>query len=101
MAKVSMIEREKRRQKSVEKYATRRAEIKAVIRNPNSTDEERWDAQKALQRQPRDASPVRLRNRCGITGRPHGYYRKFGLSRIKVRELAMNGEIPGISKASW
>ena len=89
MAKVSMIERQKR------------AEIKAIIRNTESTDEERWDAQLALQALPRDSSPVRQRNRCGITGRPHGFYRKFGLARNKLREAAMNGEVPGLVKASW
>lgn len=101
MAKVSMIEREKKRTKLVAKYAQKRAEIKAIIRNTESTDEERWDAQLALQALPRDSSPVRQRNRCGITGRPHGFYRKFGLARNKLREAAMNGEVPGLVKASW
>ena len=101
MAKVSMVEREKKRQKTVDKFRAKRDELRAVIKNPNTSDEERWEAQKALQKQPRNASPSRLRNRCGITGRPHGYFRKFGLSRIMVRELSMRGEIPGISKASW
>ncbi|PCI43616.1 MAG: 30S ribosomal protein S14 [Moraxellaceae bacterium] len=101
MAKVSMIEREKKRTKLVAQYAKKRAAIKAIIKSTESTDEERWDAQLALQALPRDSSPVRQRNRCGITGRPHGFYRKFGLARNKLREAAMNGEVPGLVKASW
>jgi len=101
MAKVSMVEREKKRIKLVEKYAKQRAEIKEIIRNPESSDEDRWEAQMVLQKLPRDSSRVRLRNRCGITGRPHGYYRKFGLSRTTLREAAMRGEVPGLVKASW
>lgn len=101
MAKVSMVEREKKRTKLIAKYATKRAELKEIIRNPNSSDEERWEAQMALQKLPRDSSRVRGRNRCGITGRPHGYYRKFGLSRNILREAAMRGEVPGLVKASW
>jgi len=101
MAKVSMKERELKRQKTVEKYAERRAELKAIIKNPNTSDEERWDAQMKLQQLPRDASPSRLRNRCRLTGRPHGVLRKFQLSRIKVREAGMRGDIPGLTKASW
>ncbi len=101
MAKVSMVEREKKRARAVKKYAKKRAELKEIIRNPNSSDEERWEAQMSLQKLPRDSSPVRSRNRCGLTGRPHGYYRKFGLSRNKLREAAMNGDVPGLVKASW
>jgi len=101
MAKVSMVVRENKRKQAVAKYAEKRSEIKAVIKNPASTDEERWEAQMQLQKLPRDSSPVRRRNRCGLTGRPHGYYRKFGLSRNKLREAAMRGEVPGLVKASW
>lgn len=101
MAKKSMIQRELKRAKLVAKYAAKRAELKAIIRNPQSSDEERAEAQTRLQALPRNASPVRGRNRCQITGRPKGYYRKFGLGRNKLREAAMKGEIPGLSKASW
>jgi small subunit ribosomal protein S14 len=101
MAKVSMIEREHKRSKTVAKFAEKRAQLKAVISNVNASDEERWDAQVKLQKLPRDASPVRQRNRCRITGRPHGVYRKFGLCRNKLRESAMRGEIPGLVKSSW
>ena len=101
MAKVSMVEREKRRAKTVEKYAAKRAELKATISNINASDEERWEAQQKLQKLPRDASPVRQRNRCSVTGRPHGVYRKFGLCRNKLRESAMRGFVPGLRKASW
>lgn len=101
MAKVSMKQRELKRQQTVAKYAEKRAQLKAVIKNPNSTEDERWDAQVALQKQPRDASKARQRNRCRITGRPHGVLRKFGLSRIKLREAAMRGDVPGLVKASW
>ncbi len=101
MAKVSMKERELKRQRTVAKFAEKRAQLKAVINNPNSTEDERWDAQVALQKQPRNASKARLRNRCRVTGRPHGVLRKFGLSRIKLREAAMRGDVPGLVKASW
>lgn len=101
MAKVGMKQRELKRQRTVAKYAQKRAEIKAVLANPNATEDEKWEAQVALQKLPRDASPSRLRNRCRITGRPHGVYRKFGLSRIKLREAAMRGDVPGLVKASW
>jgi small subunit ribosomal protein S14 len=101
MAKVSMVEREKRRARAVRKYATKRAELKALIKNPKTSDEERELAQRRLQALPRDASPVRQQNRCRLTGRPHGYYRKFGLGRNKLREAAMRGDIPGLVKASW
>jgi small subunit ribosomal protein S14 len=101
MAKTSMIEREKKRARLVQKYAAKRAALKAIIQNPASSDEAIWEAQQQLQVLPRDASPVRQRNRCNVTGRPHGYYRKFGLSRNKLREAAMRGDIPGLVKASW
>jgi small subunit ribosomal protein S14 len=101
MAKTSMKNRELKRQQTVAKYAKKRAELKATIGNPNSTAEQRWEAQVALQKQPRDASASRLRNRCRITGRPHGVYRKFGLARTKLREAAMRGDVPGLVKASW
>lgn len=101
MAKKSMLEREKKRARIVEKYANRRSLLKAVIKNPNSDDDERWDAQIKLQMIPRDASPSRQRRRCALTGRPHGVYRKFGLGRNKLREAAMRGDIPGLVKASW
>ena len=101
MAKKSMMQRELKREKLVAKYAKNRAELKAIIRSVNSTDEERRAAQAKLNAIPRDASPTRQRNRCSITGRPHGVYRKFGLGRNKLREGAMKGEIPGLTKASW
>lgn len=101
MAKASMIEREKRRKLLVEKHAIKRAELKSVIKSVSSTEEERWEAQLKLQSLPRDSSKVRQRNRCALTGRPHGYYRKFGLGRNKLREAAMRGDIPGLVKASW
>jgi len=101
MAKNSMIARENRRARAVKKYAVKRAGLKAIIKNPASSDEERYQAQLKLQALPRDSSPVRSRNRCRITGRPHGYYRKFGLSRNKLRDAAMRGDVPGLVKASW
>lgn len=101
MAKKSMIEREKKRARAVAKYAEKRAALKATIANPNSSDEERWDAQMALQKQPRNASAVRRQRRCQVTGRPHAVYRKFGLCRNKLREAAMKGHVPGLVKASW
>lgn len=101
MAKKSMLAREVKRGKKVRRYAAKRAECRRIIKSPDSTDEQRDAAQAKLQALPRDASPCRLRNRCAISGRPHGYYRKFGLSRNKLREATMRGEIPGLSKASW
>jgi small subunit ribosomal protein S14 len=101
MAKNSMIAREVKRMRTVKRYAAKRAALKAAIKNPNSTDEARDEAQLKLQELPRDASPTRQRNRCRITGRPHGYYRKFGLARNKLREAAMRGDVPGLVKASW
>jgi small subunit ribosomal protein S14 len=101
MAKTSMVEREKRRALIVKKYAVRRAKLKELIRSPKSSPEERAAAQAELQAQPRDAAAVRHRNRCAITGRSRGVYRKFGLARVKIREVANRGEIPGLAKASW
>jgi small subunit ribosomal protein S14 len=101
MAKKSMLLREVKRAAVVKRYAAKRAEYKRVIRDPKSSDEERYEAQLRLQALPRDASPSRLRNRCALSGRPRGYYRKFGLGRCKLREATMRGEIPGLSKASW
>jgi small subunit ribosomal protein S14 len=101
MAKKSMLMRDKKRAKLVKRYAKRRAALKATIRNPLATDDEKTTAQSKLQAMPRDASPTRMRNRCSITGRPRGFYRKFGLGRNKLREATMRGEIPGLSKASW
>jgi len=101
MAKKSMLAREVKRAATVKRYAAKRAEFKRIIRSPQSTDEERYAAQQSLQALPRDASPSRLRSRCAISGRPRGYYRRFGLARNKLREATMRGEIPGLSKASW
>ncbi len=101
MAKVSMVEREKKRARTVAKYADKRAALKAVISDVNASDEARWEAQMKLQKLPRDASPTRQRRRCRVTGRPHGVYRKFGLCRNKLREAAMRGDVPGLVKASW
>lgn len=101
MAKESMKMRELKRQKLTAKYAEKRIALKNVISAPNTSDEERWEAVLKLQSLPRDSSPIRQRNRCRVTGRPHGFLRKFGMSRIKVREKAMRGEIPGLKKASW
>lgn len=101
MAKKSMIAREAKRTATVAKYAAKRAELKAIIVNPNSSEEDVWEAQVKIQKMPRDASPARQRNRCRITGRPHGVYSKFGLCRHKLREAAMRGDVPGLVKASW
>lgn len=101
MAKKSRIAKAEKIKRLVAKYAEKRAKLKEIIRNPNSTYEEREEALYKLQDLPRNSSPVRVRNRCAITGRPRGYLRKFGLSRIKFRELALRGEIPGVKKASW
>ena len=101
MAKTSMIEREKKRMKLVKKYATKRAELKAIIKSPNSSFEERMEAQTRLQKLPRDASPARVQRRCRLTGRPHAVYRKFGLCRNKLREHTMRGDVPGLRKGSW
>ncbi|MEZ5589575.1 MAG: 30S ribosomal protein S14 [Gammaproteobacteria bacterium] len=101
MAKKSMINRELKRIKTVQKFAEKRAELKEIIRSPNSSDEDRLRALAKLQALPRDASPARVQRRCRLTGRPHSVYRKFGLGRNKLREAAMRGDIPGLRKASW
>jgi len=101
MAKKSMLAREAKRAKTVQRYANKRAKLKQIIQSAQSTDDEREAAMLKLQSLPRNASPSRQRNRCNISGRPHGYYRKFGLARTKLREATMRGEIPGLSKASW
>ncbi len=101
MAKVSMIEREKKRARLQAKYAEKRARLKAVINDRNASEEEIWEAQQKLQKLPRDASPIRKQRRCGVTGRPRGVYRKFGLGRNKLRESAMRGDVPGLVKSSW
>ncbi|PIP78826.1 MAG: 30S ribosomal protein S14 [Gammaproteobacteria bacterium CG22_combo_CG10-13_8_21_14_all_40_8] len=101
MAKTSMIEREKKRALTVAKYAEKRKALKAAIANPKTSDDDRWDAMLKLQALPRDASPTRQRRRCGVSGRPHGVYRKFGLCRNFIREAAMRGDVPGLTKASW
>ena len=101
MAKTSVIEREKKRTKLVAKYAKKRAALKAIVSDRSASDEERWEAQEKLQKLPRNASPVRQQRRCGMTGRPRGVYRKFGLGRNKLREAAMRGDVPGLVKSSW
>jgi small subunit ribosomal protein S14 len=101
MAKLALINRDKKRRKMVEKYAAKRAEIVAIIDDVNRSDDERFEARKKLQALPRNTSPVRLRNRCQLTGRPRGVYSKFGLGRSKLRDFIMRGEVPGITKASW
>jgi small subunit ribosomal protein S14 len=101
MAKKSMIAREVKRTKAAARYANKRAELKAIIANPDSTDEQVWEANMQLQKLPRDASPSRQQRRCRLTGRPHAVYRKFGLARNKLREAAMRGDVPGLVKSSW
>jgi small subunit ribosomal protein S14 len=101
MAKLSLKNREAKREATVRKFAAKRAELKAIIDDQTRSMDERMDAMKRLQALPRNASPVRLRNRCDLTGRPRGTYRKFGLARTKIREAAMRGDIPGLIKASW
>ncbi len=101
MAKKSKIVHNERRKKLVAKYAAKRAELKAIIKNPRTVDAEREFARLELGKLPRNSNPNRVRNRCAVTGRPRGYYRKFGLSRIGLRELALRGELPGVTKASW
>jgi small subunit ribosomal protein S14 len=98
---MSLIEREKKRSRLVAKYAVKRAELKATIEDTSKSEEERYDARLKLQSLPRNASPIRQRNRCALTGRPRGTFRKFGLGRAKIREIAFRGEIPGVTKASW
>ncbi len=101
MAKSAMVQRELKRDKMVARFAEKRAELKALISNPETLYEEKMEAVDKLQKLPRDSSSARQHNRCRITGRPHGFYRKFGLSRIKLREAAMRGDVPGLVKASW
>jgi small subunit ribosomal protein S14 len=101
MAKTALINRDRKRRKIVKKFAARRAELLASTGNQKLSPEERYEARMQLQKLPRDASPVRLRNRCALTGRPRGVFRKFGLARGKLRDIAMRGEIPGVIKASW
>ena len=101
MAKTSMVERETKRAKLVKKYAVRRAELKKAVANPKLSFDDRMEAQQKLQKLPRDASPTRQRNRCVLTGRSRGVYRKFGLGRNKLREATMRGDVPGLRKASW
>jgi small subunit ribosomal protein S14 len=101
MAKTALINREQKRRRTVKKFAGRRAELLAIANNVKLSPEERYEARMKLQKLPRNASPVRLRNRCALTGRPRGVFRKFGLGRAKLREIAMRGEIPGVIKASW
>ncbi len=101
MAKQSMIQRELKREKLVKKYAKKRSEYKATIADVNASDEARWEAQEKLQKLPANSNPVRLQRRCELTGRPHGTYRKFRLSRNMLRKLGMGGYVPGLKKASW
>jgi small subunit ribosomal protein S14 len=101
MAKKSMLMRQRHREEAVKRHSVKRAQLKELIRDPKTSEDEKFEAQKKLQKLPRNASPIRLRNRCALTGRPHGYYRKFGLARTKLRETTMRGEIPGLRKASW
>jgi len=101
MAKLALINREEKRRKMVAKFAARRAALSAVINDAKRSDEDRQEAREKFQRLPRNSSPVRLRNRCKLTGRPRGVFRKFGLGRNKLREIALRGEIPGVIKASW
>ncbi len=101
MAKKSLTNRDLKRRATVKKYAARRAELLSIINNSKASDEVRMEAREKFQQLPRNSSPVRLRNRCALTGRPRGVYSKFGLARSKLRDIAMRGEIPGITKASW
>jgi len=101
MSKLALKLRDQKRRKTVRKFAARRAQLMEIINNQKLSQEERYEARLRLQKLPRNANPVRLRNRCALTGRPRGVYRKFGLGRLKLREIAMRGEIPGVIKASW
>lgn len=101
MAKLALVNREDKRRKLVEKFSAKRAELLAIIDDQSRSEEERFDARLKLQALPRNASPVRLRNRCQLTGRPRGVFRKFGLGRGKLRDFVMRGEVPGVTKASW
>ncbi len=101
MAKLALINREEKRRKMVEKFAAKRAALQAIVDDVSRSEEERFEARLKLQALPRNASPVRLRNRCQLTGRPRGVFRKFGLGRSKLRDFVMRGEVPGVTKASW
>ena len=101
MAKLALINRNEKRRKTIEQYAAKRLELQAVIDDVNRSEDERFEARLKLQALPRNSSPVRLRNRCELTGRPRGVYRKFGLGRSKLRDFVMRGEVPGMTKASW
>lgn len=101
MAKTCMIEREQKRRDTVKKYAAKRAALEAIIADASASPEDRREARQKLQSLPRNSSPVRLRNRCALTGRPRGVFSKFGIARSKLRELMMRGEVPGVTKASW
>lgn len=101
MAKKAMIERDRKRQRLVEKHAAKRAELKSLMSDPQTTDEQFYDAQRRLAKLPRNSSAIRVRNRCAITGRPRAFMRKFRLSRLTFRELASQGKIPGVTKSSW
>ena len=101
MAKLALINRNEKRRKTIEKYAAKRAELLAIVGDVARSEEDRFEARQKIQALPRDASPVRLRNRCKLTGRPRGVFRKFGLGRSKLRDAAMNGQVPGLVKASW
>jgi small subunit ribosomal protein S14 len=101
MAKTAVINRDLKRRDTVKKFAAKRAELMSIVNNQKLSSEERYEARLKLQKLPRNASPVRLRNRCALTGRPRGVFRKFGLARGKLRDIAMRGEIPGVIKASW
>ena len=101
MAKKAMIERNLKRQRLVDKFAAKRAEYKRILSDPNTTDEEFYTIQRKLTKLPKNSNPIRLRNRCSITGRPRAYLRKYGVSRITFRELASSGKIPGVTKSSW
>jgi small subunit ribosomal protein S14 len=101
MAKKSMIERDRKRERLIAQYAAKRGELKRIMADPSTGDEEFYAAQRKLTKLPRNSSPIRKRNRCSVTGRPRAYMRKFGVSRITFRELASNGKIPGVTKSSW
>ena len=101
MAKKSMIVKNIRRKQIVERYKTRRDELKGILKSSKSSDLDKYEARLKLEKMPRDSNPIRIRNRCVVTGRPRSYYRKFGLSRITFREMALKGQIPGITKSSW
>lgn len=101
MAKKAMIERNSKRERLAAKYATKRAELKRILSDPNTADEDFYEAQRKLTKLPKNSNPIRIRNRCSITGRPRAYLRKYGVSRITFRELASEGKIPGVTKSSW